>query len=64
MYRRTGIEWAVGCWASSKVYLLVNLFKKPVHNTVSHFSCYLMYLDRHDVANSVDPDQTAPKGAV
>ena len=28
-----------GHWASSEVYLLVNLFEKPVHNAVRRFSC-------------------------
>ena len=29
-------------WASSEIYLLVNYFKKPVHNAVRHFFCYDM----------------------
>ena len=29
---------------TSEVYLLVNLFEKPIHNAVRHFSCYIVKL--------------------
>ena len=30
--------------ASSEVYLLVNLFEKPVHNAIRRFSCFFIFL--------------------
>ena len=54
------------------------LFKKSVHNAIRHFSCSFINKcygkcpknsitkasDKMTYANSVDPDQTAPEGAV
>ena len=28
---------------TSEVYLLVNLFEKPVHNAVRRFSCFFLF---------------------
>ena len=35
-----GVGGVIGSWASSEVYLLVNLFEKPVHNAVRPFCCF------------------------
>ena len=40
-----GMSERAGGWelsehrATSEVYLLINLFEKPVHNAIRHFSC-------------------------
>ena len=40
MSGRAGGRLGVGHWASSEVYLLVNLFEKPVHSAFRRFSCH------------------------